>query len=248
MCIFEIIAKRNFEGLKRIVEENPQSINIKNEWKRSPLDVAIICGNLQMAKFLFEKDGRPNLETYCDGKWTPIHSAACNNGDISTLRWVFEKGILPPSVLNTRSCPEEWTPLDCVIAYGKPEIAQFLFEKGARPDLEIYCDEKFTTPVHNAARNGKTATLKWVFENGILPLTVLNVEDFYHWTPLDLAIGKNERETAALLRRLLYVEPVFLAMQRAKRDRRCVLRRLPDELLDWVVDEVAARHHLEVVW
>ena len=67
----------------------------------------------------------------------------------------------------------------------------------------------------------------------------------YGRTPLDVA----SEENAVLLLRLIYVEPVFLAMHRAKRDhRQCVLRRLPNELLDMVVDEVAARFHLKVEW
>ena len=68
-------------------------------------------------------------------------------------------------------------------------------------------------------------------------------------TPLDIAIEKKHWQIANLLGRLLHLDPVFLAMQRAKRDyHQCVLRRLPDELLDTIVEEVAARFYLKVKW
>ena len=91
-------------------------------------------------------------------------------------------------------------------------------------------------------------TLKWVFAENILSRDVLKIENVNGKTPLDKAISRKKWETAALFRRLLHLDPVFLAMQCAKRDHNCVLRRLPDELLDMVVDEVAARHNLKVVW
>ena len=142
----------------------------------------------------------------------------------------------------------EWTPLDVAIEYGDLDIAQFLCGMGGRPNLDIYRDGEWT-PMHTAAWWGKTTILKWVFKEGILPLRVLNIKDHNGKTPLDRAIFQKKWETVAFLRRLLHLDPVFLAMQRAKHDyHQCVLRRLPDELLDMVVDEAAARHNLKVVW
>ena len=223
-------------------------LNIKHEQKITPLDYAIRWGRLEIAQFLFEKDGRPNLDAYRDREWTPVHEAALY-GEIAILKWVFaEKEILPLRVLNTKT-HNGWTPLDIAITYGRLDAAQLLWEKGGRPTLDIYRDRE-QTPVHRAAEYGKTAALGWVFTEKVLPLNVLNIKDEQKMTPLDIAISKNEWETAALLRRLMHLDPVFLAMQRAKRDHHqmCVLRRLPDELLDMVVDEVASRFHLVVEW
>ena len=91
--------------------------------------------------------------------------------------------------------------------------------------------------------------MEWVFENKVLPLRVLNIKNDYGWTPLELAFRWRNMKTVALLQHFIHIlDSVFLAMQRAKRDHQCVLRRLPNELLDMVVDEVAARYQLKVVW
>ena len=150
-------------------------------------------------------------------------------------------------------------PLDVAIMCGRLEMARYLCGMGGRPNLDIYCDGKFT-PVHEAAYYGHTETLKWVFTENVLPLNVLNIKDHIGNTPLDCAIARfcviahldhifrtRKRETVALLRRF-QMHSVFLAMHRAKRDhRQCVLRRLPNELLDMVVEEVAAHFDLVVV-
>ena len=247
--IFDAIDGENFKRVKRIITENPNCVHIKKHNGWTPLDVAIERDELETAKFLFEKGGRPNLDIYCDGKENPLHVAAEEDTYITILEWVFTEKVLPLHVLNIKG-PWKMTPLDDAIADGKLEMAKFLFEKGGRPNLdEVYCDGEWT-PVHAAARSGRIEILKWVFAEKILPLNVLNIKDYDGCTPLDYAIASGYRKTITLFRHLLYVEPVFLAIQRAKRDyhQMSVLRRLPNELLDMVVDEVAVRYHLEVVW
>ena len=142
---------------------------------------------------------------------------------------------------------DKWSVLDVAIAYGRLEIAKLLWENGGRPNLDA-CRDGIYTPVHEAAYGGHNTTLKWVFAKKILPLSVLKIKSGLKKTPLDWAILMRRKETAALFRRLLYVDPVFLAMHCAKRDHKCVLRRLPDELLDMVVAEVAARVDLILLW
>ena len=320
MCIFKAIASGNLEKVKCIAEENPESMHIHALFKWTPLDVAIVSEKLEIAQFLFEKGGKPNLEVYCDGFLTPVHWVA-QDGCTKVLMWALEKGILPLSVLNIKD-ENERTPLDRAITCGNLGMVQFLWEKGGRPNLEIYCDRK-DTPMRMATYGGYTDTLEWVFTEGVLSLDMLNIKDRDRWTsldiaiaygknletakclwemggrpnleiyhngiftpihhvilskhtviflkwvfaekvlplsvlnakecglsPLDFAIIKKQWETAALLRRLLHnLDSVILAMQRTKRDRQStLLRRLPDELLDMVVDEVATRSYLVVKW
>ena len=251
--IFDTIRSGNFEELKRIIAQNPENVqNMEDEdgwviWRWTPLDIAINHGKLEIAKFLYEKGGRPNLEDYRDGEWTPVHSAAYDRCT-ATLKWVFENKVLSHDMLKFK----HWngcTPFDIAIECGNLDTAKYLWEKGGRPNFEIYyCDGKWT-PVHKAAFCGYTKTLKWLFTENVLSLDALKIKDGWKLTPLDFAMSEKEWETAALIRRLMYFDLVFVAMQRAKRDyhQTCVLRRLPDELLDMVVDEVAARHNLKVV-
>ena len=242
-------ADGRIETLKWVFENKilPLStLNLKDKYERTPLDCAIEYGNPEMAKFFFEKDGRPNLDIYRDGICTPMHRAA-QNGYITTLKWVFAEKVFPLRVLEVKDYLQK-TPLDCAIAEGKLDTVQFLFGKGGRPNLDnLYCDEKWT-PVHCATRWGHTSTLKWLFTEKVLPLNVLKIKTRWKSTPLNEAIAYGRLETAALFRRFIHLDPVFLTMQRAKRDYQCALRRLPNELLDMVVDEVALRFDLKVMW
>ena len=245
--IFAAIGHGNLEEVKRMVNEDRKIVHVKDNTRWTPLDEAIGRGKLKIANYLWKMSGQPNLKNYRDGRWTSVHEAAYY-GYIAILRWGFTENVLPLRTLNIKDHNGK-TPLDVAIAEGNLEMAKFLFEKGGRPNLENYCDGKWT-PVHEATRTGKTAILKWLFTEKILPLRVLNIKNKYELTPLDEAIACGKLETAAIFRRLLHLDPVFLAMQRAKRDyhQMCVLRRLPNELLDMVVEEVAAHHGLKVVW
>ena len=239
----------NFATLKWVFENKVlplDTLNVKNEKKTTPLDVAIERDELETAKCLWEMGGRPNLDIYRDGICTIMHHAA-ENGYITTLKWAFAEKVFPLRVLEVKDNLQK-TPLDCAIAEGKLEMAKYLWEMGGRPNLEIYYRDEKWTPVHCATRWGNTSTLKWAFTEKVLPLNVLNIKNDQKRTPLDEAIACGKLETAALFRRFMYMDPVFLAMQRAKRDYQCVLRRLPNELLDMVVDEVAARFYIKVVW
>ena len=244
--IFKKLFNGDFEKVKRIINEDPQWVQIKDNERWTSLDYAIACGKLDIAKFLFEKGGRPNLdEVYCDGFFTPVHIAAWWEYT-TTLKWVLEKEVLPLRTFNIKN-HNGWTPLDEAIMWGKLEIAKYLWENGGQPNLEFYCRDGSYTPMHNAARREYTAnTLKWVFTKKILPLCVLQIKDEEKMTPLDVASG----ETATLFQNLIHLDSVFLAMQCAKKHDHngTLLRRLPNELLDMVVDEVAQRFHLRVVW
>ena len=213
----------------------------------TPLDRAIQFGHLENAKLLWKKGGRPNLEIYRDGECTPVHSAA-ESTDTSLLKWVFTEEVLPLHVLNAKD-EENMTPLDTAIQNGYLESAKLLWEMGGRPKLdEVYCDGEWT-PLYDTVRWGYTTILKWGFTEGVLPLHILKNKCDGR-TLLDVAISYRIQETVAFLQDLQQVCTTFLAMHCAKRDYRqmCVLRRLPDELLNMVVEEVAARHNLKVVW
>ena len=135
-----------------------------------------------------------------------------------------------------------WTVFDCAIAWGTLEIAQYIWKNGGRPSLvdDLYRDGEYS-PLHEAVRFGEPATLKWVLETNIFPFRVFQFKDNIMFGLLDHAVISKRWETATILQNLFQVYSVFLAMQRAKRDHQCVLCRLPNELLDMVVDEVAAR-------
>ena len=117
----------NFEEVECIVAQNPENVHITNWNEWTPLDVSIAYGRLEMAQFFWEKDGQPNREKYCDGKWTPVHCAV-SHGHTETLEWAFDNGVLSLDVL----CVEDdmgKTPLGCAIERNQQEIVVFLLEQ-----------------------------------------------------------------------------------------------------------------------
>ena len=119
---------------------------------------------------------------------------------------------------------------------------------------EIYSDvcDELTNIEH---RQGGKYVDDLLFQKGD-HLDVMTITSEFYWTPEmaferdDLALWLNRATHKELLqaRGEYVVEDVFLTMQRAKRDHQStLLRRLPDELLDMVIDEVAQRFYLKVV-
>ena len=225
----------------------------KKKMKWTALDHSIASGNLVNAKNLWENGERPK-GTYHDSFESPVHSAAYS-GHTSTLEWVFEHNILPRTILCFKDV-DEFFPLDAAMYGGCVETAKLLWEYGGRSNLDgIYFNPLICeTPIHTAAYTRNIDMLKWTFENGILPLEVLDI-DAGEGTPLDIAMDRRDCEvTINYLKNIhktkLLIKTIFPAMQRAKRDHRggTLLRRLPHELLDMVVDEVAARAQRRVEW
>ena len=247
--IFFAIRNVNFPDIQRFVRENPETMHVKDDDGWTPFDYAIRDGKLEMAQFFWVMGGRPNLENYSKKQtwtWTPVHGAAFQS--VATMKWIFAEKILPLCVLKIKD-DLQGTPFDSAIACGKLEMVKYLWEMGGRPNLEAYSDGEWT-PMHRAVEyvdGHTTVTLKWTFAENVLPLRVLNIKDHDGKTPLDWAIFRKKWEHVALFQHLLF-NPVCLAIQLAKRDYQCILRRLPDELLDTIVEEVAARFYLKMKW
>ena len=259
--IFHAIEKGDFAKIKRIVTKYPKILHSRLQSGETPLDVVIARGELEIAQYLWKEGFKVNLEVYSDGKNTPVHRAVPHNWWVSsnskriarqqTLQWVFSENVLPLDVLNVEDY-NGWTPLDVAIAEGKLEMAKFLFEKGGRPNLDIYSDEKLTTPVHETMYHCRDPRfLKWLFTKNILPLHVLQIKNYSDMrTPLERYPRSNSttKNTVSFLQDLIRVDAVFLMIQLAKRDHRCILRRLPNELLDMIMDMVAEHFNLVAVY
>ncbi|XP_066918568.1 transient receptor potential channel pyrexia-like [Clytia hemisphaerica] len=85
------------------------------------------------------------------------------------------------------------TPLHVACAVDYPEMTEFLLEMGAK--LEARTNEESQTPVHYAAQNEATASLKILLARG----AKINVLDYKERTPLQLAAELDRSTTAELL-------------------------------------------------
>lgn len=157
---------------------------------------------------------------------SPFHRTAWH---LDILRWRIEHDI----------AYYRMTPLDRAIALGQLETAKLLWDKGARPNPELYRDEAFFSPLHFAASNGAKATLEWCLEKWILSMDTLLIKDITQASILDCAKTYGKAETATFLRAV----PAMLVARElwlAKRDPGSPLCRLPVEIIEMIGDAYAA--------
>ena len=115
----------------------------------SPLHIAVIKGNIEVAKLLISEGASIDLN---DSKWgsSPL-LYACQNGRTKIVKMLLENG----SDINAKS-DEGSTAIHFAAQSGKPELIDFLLQKG----FDINCENDFLeTPLHKTL-------LHWRYPSG----------------------------------------------------------------------------------
>ena len=218
------------------------ALETKNFHQWTPFDCAISSGNLKMAQYLWEMGGRPNLEIYRDGKDTPVHQAVQYRGPVN-LEWIFAHKFVPLDRMLEIKNSDGRTLLDLSIFHNNLKAAKFFWENGGKLNPNFYYRDREWNIVHYCASRGRTAMLRWIFEEGVVSLKVLHIRNNRGRTPLDVTIECDCLEMATFLRKFYMVDMVRM-MWLAKRDCNTLLRKLPDELLDMIVEKIATGFNL----
>ena len=179
----------------KILIENGADVNIKGNWGRTPLHLALKKGYTNLAKLLIEHGADVNAT---DNKgWTPLHYAA-KNGHTECITTLNNLGV----DVNAK-CNDGWTPLHLASYYGYIEIAQLLIEKGANIKLLITHGADVNaktndgnTPLHYAAANGHTEITQLLIEKG----ADVNAKNNEERTPFHSALRYNYPEIATILK------------------------------------------------
>ena len=109
----------------RVLLEQPQiDVNAVNKAGESPLMMAALRNNVDVARTLIERGAAINKSG-----WTPLHYAVTGgNADIITM--LLDKG----AQIDARS-PNGTTPLMMAARYGSTKAVELLLQKGADPKL-----------------------------------------------------------------------------------------------------------------
>ncbi len=144
------------------------SVNAKNDYGETPLDVAIWYNGETEITDLLRKQG---------GKHGVINGAAAG-GDIEAVREFLAAG----TDVNTKD-GWDWTPLHNAAWWGRREIAELLLANGAGVNAK---NNVGWTPLHMAAINGHNETVGLLVAGG----ADVNSKNNDGETPPDLAAGR----------------------------------------------------------
>ena len=119
-----------------IREPSPKVVSVLLAWPKldveartpkdeSPLMLAALQGNLELARRLIQRDADVNKPG-----WAPLHYAA-TNGHVAMIRLLLENH----AYIDAAS-PNDTTPLMMAAHYGSPPAVKLLLEEGADPLLK----------------------------------------------------------------------------------------------------------------
>jgi ankyrin repeat protein len=129
----------------------------RNAVDESPLMLAALNGDLDLARLLIQKNADVNKPG-----WTPLHYAA-TNGHVDVMRLLLDE-----SAYIDASSPNATTPLMMAAHYGTPSAVKLLLESGADPMLKN--DQGLTAfDFANRANRRDVADIIAAFVRGRLP-------------------------------------------------------------------------------
>lgn len=125
--IFDVCRNGTLEELKTLYNENPESINIKNNNGYTPLILACYHGNEKVIPFLIEKVD--DINGSCNFG-TPL-MAAVYKRNLNITRMLLNKKA-DPNIIDANGT----TALHFASLFNEVEIAKLLIKAGAKPNLK----------------------------------------------------------------------------------------------------------------
>jgi len=154
---------------------------------------AVMSDRAEMLKVLI--DAGANVNEKYEGGITLLHLASrWDLNDTAVTELLIVAGSDVNAKINKGSL-EGVTPLHQSAASGNIGVAKVLIKNGA--ELEARISQNQNTPLHLAVRNNHKAVVELLIAKG----ANVNAKTKYGKTPLDLAISKEQKELADLLRK-----------------------------------------------
>lgn len=175
----------NLEQVKKLAEQNPELIKVKDQNGTTPLHLACSGRFLEIQKYLIEQGADMNAQ---EGDLsTPLHYAAVRN-HIEGVAFLIEKGANINALDN-----ENHTPLHLAAQYGLRNAVNVLVKNGA--NLELRDDYGRTPLVLGSRERGGPLVIKTLLEGG----ADVNSIDNSGWSSLRLASWRGYKEVVDIL-------------------------------------------------
>lgn len=159
MDLLQAAANGDLNEIRRLIEIEKVSSNIKNNDGSTPLHVAAYMGRLETVQYLIEKaQANPYVED--NDRITPLHKAA-ENGHLAVMRYLLETVKLRPDV----RAKNDDMPVDRAAANGHLAVVQYLIERKyllGKRGYPLYWKRR--SPLHIAAQAGQLAVVRYLIE------------------------------------------------------------------------------------
>ena len=185
--IYEAAKKGDVDGVRKILEKNPELLDVPNRYGFTPLHRAVIYGQKEMIVFLIGKGADIKGKNKALRGWTPLQSALfAYNNDISDL-------LVVQGALDELESEEGLTYLYLAASSGNASLISKLIDKGIPAAVRNKYGE---TPLHKAAGNGHIAAAEVLLEKG----ADINAKNIKGEAPIHVAELSGKEEMAAFLR------------------------------------------------
>ena len=173
-------AHGDLDGVRSLLQKNPQSIEEKDELGFTPLAWAAEKGQNEAASLLLSSGANPD---------------ATNSSGRYPIDWAATSGHLPlVEMLADKTSNDKSVTLFLAVQQQQVPVVKFLLEHGANPNIH-YPASNTTMPLHLAAGQGNVEEARLLLEHG----ADVNGIEQNNSTPLIYAIGGTSKEMVELL-------------------------------------------------
>ena len=170
----QAVSEEDLEAVKRLIKKGAD-VNAKNENGKTPLNIAVVLGYVEIAQLLIKKGADVNAKDIY-GR-TPLHNAVMDKR-IDLMKLLLDSG----ADINAKDNDLEFTPLHRAVIYGPLEIAQLLIEEGADVNAK---DIYGRTPLNRAAEKDDLEAARLLIAEG----AEIDAKDDGDRTPLHYAVA-----------------------------------------------------------
>jgi ankyrin repeat protein len=176
--IIAAVRAGNIDKVRKLLSEERELVNAKDETGQSALMVALYHGRRDIADVLLAHN--PTLDIF----------EAAATGKLERLRELLDAN---PDLLNAYA-KDGFYPLGLAAFFGRAEVALYLLERGA--DVKLVARNPMqVTALHAAVATNQVAIVKALLERG----ADVNARQQQGWTPLHGAAGEGKLEIMDLL-------------------------------------------------
>lgn len=182
--IYKAIQDGDIKKVKALLEENPESVNTRNEYGTTPLFLATMRGKVEIMMLLINKGA--DVRAKNSNGFTALDTAVYS-GNKQAVELLITNG----ADVNTKSKPGT-TPLLFSITRGHKEVLDILINKGASLDVT---DRTGSSPLLLAVLAGKKEMVELLIGRGV----DINAANSRGSTPLSVADREGYKDIVDLL-------------------------------------------------